>query len=44
MVVTLDQQYFVGEKHTVTLYTYINRHGGTPSKTKTKDTMSMDYS
>ena len=25
------------------LYTYINRHAGTPDKTKTKDTMSLDY-
>ena len=29
MVVTLGQQYKVGEKPTVTLYTYINRHAGT---------------
>ena len=27
---------------TVILYTYINRHAGTPNKTKTKDTMSLD--
>ena len=26
------------------LYPYINRHAGTPDKTKTKDTMSLDYS
>ena len=34
MVVTLDQQYNIGEKPTVILYTYIiiNRHGGTPEK------------
>ena len=44
VVVTLGQQYHVGEKPTVILYTYINRHGGTPNKTKTKDTMSLDYS
>ena len=32
----------VGEKPTVDLlYTYINRHAGTPSKTETKDTMSL---
>ena len=44
MVVTLGQQYHVGEKPTVILYTYIiNRHAGTPDKTKTKDTMSLDY-
>ena len=44
MVVTLDQQYHVGEKSTVILYTHINRDAGTPNKTKTKDTMSLDYS
>ena len=32
MVVTLGQQYNIGEKPTVTLYTYINRHAGTPEK------------
>ena len=32
MVVTLGQQYDVGEKPTVILYTYINRHAGTPEK------------
>ena len=37
MVVTLGQQYDVGEKPTVILYTYINRHAGKPEKTvKTK--------
>ena len=36
MVVTLGQQYNVGEKPTVILHTYINRHAGTPDKTKTK--------
>ena len=41
MVVTLRQQYNTGEKPTVMLY---NRHGRTPNKTKTKDTMSLDYS
>ena len=35
MVVTL------GQEHNVS---YINRHAGAPSKTKTKDTMSLDYS
>ena len=34
MVVTLGQQYNVGEKPTVILYTYINRHAETP-KNKT---------
>ena len=32
MVVTLGQQYNVEEKPTVILYTYINRHAGTPDK------------
>ena len=32
MVVTLVQQYNVGGKPTVMLYTYINRHAGTPDK------------
>ena len=36
MVVTLGQQYNTGEKPTVMLYTYINRHAGTPDKNKTK--------
>ena len=31
-VVTLGQQYNVGEKPTVVLYTYINRHAGTSEK------------
>ena len=44
MVVTLGQQYSVGDKPTVMLYTYINRHAGAPNKTKAKDTMSLDYS
>ena len=36
MVVTLGQQYHVGEKPTAILYIYINRqHAGTPNKTKT---------
>ena len=43
IVVTLGQQYNVREKPTVVLYTYINRHAGTPNKTKTKETMSLDY-
>ena len=43
MVVTLGQQYHVGEKPTVILYTcHINRRAGTPDKTKTNDTMSLD--
>ena len=32
MVITLGQQYNVGEKPTIILYTYINRHAGTPEK------------
>ena len=44
MVVTLGQQFHIGEKSIVTLYNYINHHAGTPSKTKTKTPMSMDYS
>ena len=32
MHITLGQQYNVGEKPTVILYTYINRHAGTPEK------------
>ena len=34
MVVTLGQQYNTGEKPTVMLYTYINRHAGTQDKKK----------
>ena len=30
MAVSLGQQYNIGEKPTVILYTYINRHAGTP--------------
>ena len=38
MVVTLGQQYNTGEKPTVMLlYTYINRHEGTPDKTQNKN-------
>ena len=29
MEITLGQQYNVGEKPTIILYTYINRHAGT---------------
>ena len=45
IVITLGQQYHVGEKPTVViLYTYIiiNRPARTPSKTTTKDTMSLN--
>ena len=34
--VTMGQKYNIRKKPTVTLYTYINRHAGTPDKTKTK--------
>ena len=34
MVVTLGQQYNVGEKPIVVLYTYINHHAGTTDKNK----------
>ena len=43
MQITLGQQYNVGEKPTVILYIYINRHVGTPKKTlKTKDICCSD--
>ena len=44
MVVALGEQYHVGEKPTEIQYIYIDRHAGTPNKTKTKDAMSLDYS
>ena len=39
MQITLDPQYNVGEKPTVILYIYINRHAGTPEidKNQTRD-------
>ena len=42
----LGQQENVGEKPAVILYkiVYIDRHAGTPNETKTKDTISLDYS
>ena len=42
MVVTSGQKYNVGEKPTV-LYNYMDRHARTPNKTKTRDTISLDY-
>ena len=36
MVVTLGQQYNIEEKPTVILYTYINRHAGTPENSEDK--------
>ena len=46
MILTLGEEYHVGEKPTVILYTYINRHAGTPKQNKDKvhDMMSLDYS
>ena len=35
VITTVGQQFNVGEKPTVILYTYINRHAGTPTKGKT---------
>ena len=44
MVVTLGQQYNIGEKPTVILYTYINRHAGTPDKnSKNKKVVVITY-
>ena len=36
MQITLGQQYNIGEKPTVILYIYINRHAGTPENIKNK--------
>ena len=36
MVVTLSQQYNVGETLSVMLYAYVNRHTGTPDKNSNK--------
>ena len=41
MVVTLGQQYNFGEKSTVILYTYINRHAGTPNKKQKQSKSSV---
>ena len=38
MEIALGQQYNVGEKPTVILYTYINRYAGTPEKFCIKST------
>ena len=43
MVVKLGQQYKIGEKPTVILHTYINRHAGTPEKRKNKTKTIMSY-
>ena len=42
MIVTLDQQYNIGEKPTVILYTYINRHAGTPEKQRRQKSTSSN--
>ena len=42
MVVTSDQQYNIGEKPTLILYTYINRHAGTPEKQRTHNSTSSN--
>ena len=43
MVVTLGQQYNIGEKPTVILYTYINRNAGTPEKQRKQKHCSTYY-
>ena len=42
MVVTLGQLYNIGEKPTVILYTYINRHAGTPEKQRRQNSTSSN--
>ena len=42
MVVTLGQQYNIGEKPTVILYTYNNRHAGTPEKQRRQNSTSSN--
>ena len=42
MVVTLGQQYNIGEKPIVILYTYINRHAGTPEKQRRQNSTSSN--
>ena len=42
MVVILGQQYNIGEKPTVILYTYINRHAGTPAKQRRQNSTSSN--
>ena len=39
MQITSSQQYNVGEKPTVILYIYINRHVGTPEKHQKQDSI-----
>ena len=40
--VTLGQQYNIGKKPTVVLYTYINRHAGTPEKQRRQNSTSSN--
>ena len=42
MVVKLGQQYNIGEKPTVILHTYINRHAGTPEKQRKQNSTSSN--
>ena len=43
MVVTLGQQYNIGEKpSTVILYTFINRHAGKPEKQRRQNSTSSN--
>ena len=42
MMVKLGQQYNVGEKPTVILYTYINRHAGTLEKQRRQKSTSSN--
>ena len=42
MVVTLGEQYNIGEKPTVILYSYINRHAGTPDKQRRQNSTSSN--
>ena len=42
--ITWGQQYNIGEKPTVSLYTYINHHVGTPKQKQTNHlTIFLDY-
>ena len=42
MIVTLGQQYNIGEKPTVILHTYIYRHAGTPEKQRRQKSTSSN--
>ena len=42
MVVTLGQQYNIGENPTVILYSYINRHARTPEKQRRQNSTSSN--